>query len=179
MCSAVTSIADFRCVVTPRRDRGRSGPRPIRTRAAYGCELAGARDNCLIPRDLAGEVVRGFSTIGRIRPMLTICWDQNACSRSMVCRHAAYRGRSDTFDPFEPLKREPSEAGRRPGLQRVEGRDPDLGTPLIFRVSDADTDCDTPRFFMRTSRYDLDHLVCQSGSGAAHVCRFWTARCGF
>jgi len=29
----------------------------------------------------------------------------------------------------------------------VEGRDLALGTPLIFRVSDAETDCDGQRFF--------------------------------
>ena len=52
--------------------------------------------------------------------------------------NAAHRGRSDKFDPFELFDWELSKTGRRPSLLRVEGRDLDRGTPLFFRVSDAD-----------------------------------------
>lgn len=65
--------------------------------------------------------------------------------RGTVVQNAVHRGRSDKFDPFEPLNGSRANAGRRPGLLRVEGRDPDLGAPLIFRVSDAETDCDGQR----------------------------------
>lgn len=65
--------------------------------------------------------------------------------RGTVMQNAVHRGRSDKFDPFEPLNGSRANAGRRPGLLRVEGRDPDLGTPLIFRDSDAETDCDGQR----------------------------------
>jgi len=93
--------------------------------------------------------------------------------------NAAYRGRSEMFDPFEPLTGSPRIAGRRPSLQRVEGRDSDLGTPLIIRDSDAETDCDRPRFIMRTTRRIAsptrlpDRLLVLSGwQYSAHKPRF-------
>lgn len=66
----------------------------------------------------------------------------------MVLVYADDRGRSDKFEPFEPLNGSQRIPGRRPGLRRVEGRDLGQGTHLIFRVSDADTDCDRRCIFV-------------------------------
>ncbi len=66
--------------------------------------------------------------------------------------NAAYRGRSEKFDPFEPLNGSQRIPERRSSLLRVEDRDLGQGTPFVFRESDADTDCDKQRFSIAGGR---------------------------
>ena len=67
----------------------------------------------------------------------------------MVRQDAAYRGRSDKFDPFESLIGSRAILGEDQASNEWKVGIRTWAPPCFIRVSDTGTDCDTPRFFMR------------------------------